>query len=288
MANAAQRRPENVPGDFFVDDSCIDCDACRWIAPQTFTQAGDQSAVHHQPQSPAQRLAALQALVSCPTASIGASAETRVQTKDAVATLPRLIDGNVFHCGFHAESSFGAASWLVTRPQGNVMIDSPRFAMPLVRRIEQLGGIHTLFLTHGDDIADHDKWAAHFGCKRVMHAGDARGLSIDVTLQGRDHLRLADDLLVVGTPGHTRGSACLLAGGKYLFTGDHLAWSARRGHLIGFRDACWYSWREQVESMKALQGLTFEWVLPGHGRMHHAAAPEMAQALSRCVQWMEN
>ncbi len=28
MANVALRLPENVPGDFFVDSTCIDCDAC--------------------------------------------------------------------------------------------------------------------------------------------------------------------------------------------------------------------------------------------------------------------
>ena len=29
MANLALRLPENVPGDFYVDSTCIDCDACR-------------------------------------------------------------------------------------------------------------------------------------------------------------------------------------------------------------------------------------------------------------------
>ncbi len=28
MANRARRLPENVAGDFFVDETCIDCDAC--------------------------------------------------------------------------------------------------------------------------------------------------------------------------------------------------------------------------------------------------------------------
>ena len=30
------RRPENVPGDLFVDHTCIDCDTCRWMAPGVF------------------------------------------------------------------------------------------------------------------------------------------------------------------------------------------------------------------------------------------------------------
>jgi hypothetical protein len=27
------RRAENVPGDLFVDETCINCDTCRWMAP---------------------------------------------------------------------------------------------------------------------------------------------------------------------------------------------------------------------------------------------------------------
>ena len=36
MANPRKRVPENVPGDIFVDSTCIDCDACRQIAPSVF------------------------------------------------------------------------------------------------------------------------------------------------------------------------------------------------------------------------------------------------------------
>jgi ferredoxin len=39
MANAGLRLAENAPGDFFVDSTCIDCDACRQIAPETFAEA---------------------------------------------------------------------------------------------------------------------------------------------------------------------------------------------------------------------------------------------------------
>ncbi|MBE7491252.1 MAG: MBL fold metallo-hydrolase [Planctomycetes bacterium] len=287
MPDLNKRRPENTQGPFYVDATCIDCDACRWIAPASFREVDGQSAVYAQPAGDAAQMAALQALVACPTASIGVTDPAlQARTKDAVASFPRVIAGNVHHCGFHAENSFGAASWFITRPNGNVMVDSPRFAMPLVRRIEQLGGIQTLFLTHVDDIADHEKWARHFHCRRVMHADDARGLNIEHPVHGRAPHRLDDELLVIPTPGHTRGSACLLYADKYLFTGDHLAWSPRRGHLVAFRDACWYSWDELKVSMRALADFRFEWVLPGHGRMHHAPAAEMAAALQRCLDWL--
>lgn len=71
MAHLNQRRPENISGNFYVDRTCIDCDTCRWMAPDVFHQAGDQSAVYHQPANETERLSAMQALLSCPTASIG-------------------------------------------------------------------------------------------------------------------------------------------------------------------------------------------------------------------------
>jgi glyoxylase-like metal-dependent hydrolase (beta-lactamase superfamily II)/ferredoxin len=288
MPDLKKRRAENVEGPFYVDSTCIDCDACRWIAPQSFHDTGDQSAVFHQPRGEAETMAALQALISCPTASIGTTDKAaQARMKQAIDSFPRPIDANVYHCGFHSESSFGAASWLVKRPQGNVLIDSPRFAMPLVKQVEAMGGVSTMFLSHIDDVADHDKWAAHFGCERVMHADDARGLTIERKTKGREPVRLDSELLFIPTPGHTRGSAVLLYKEKYLFTGDHLAWSPRRNHLIAFRGANWYSWPETIASMKALQAYEFEWVLPGHGRMHYAPAREMAASLARCIAWME-
>ncbi len=35
----------------------------------------------------------------------------------------------VFHCGWHSERSFGAASYLLQRPSGNIMVDSPRWEL---------------------------------------------------------------------------------------------------------------------------------------------------------------
>ena len=123
MANNKLRRPENAPGDFYVDSTCIDCDTCRWVARGMFTQAGPMSAVTRQPQSPEERLAAGRALLSCPTASIGLEGEKSIINL-AAQTLPLPIAENVYYCGFDAESSFGAASYFIKREDGNVLIDS--------------------------------------------------------------------------------------------------------------------------------------------------------------------
>ena len=286
MAQAALRLPENVAGDFFVDSSCIDCDACRVIAPTVFHDAGDQSAVFHQPATDEELLAAQRALISCPTASIGD--ERKRNANDAVATLPERIADDVYRCGFTSESSFGALSYYLG--DINVMIDSPRFATPLVKKLASLGGVRRLLLTHQDDVADHEKFHERFGSERVLHRDDVHSRTATVELQpsGIDPIVLEDDLVMIPTPGHTKGHAVFLYREKFLFTGDHLAWSPARQHLYAFRSACWYSWKEQTDSMARLLDYRFEWVLPGHGRPIHFDAGEMHRQLQVCVEWMRN
>lgn len=285
MANAAKRLPHNVPGDFFVDASCIDCDTCRWMAPETFVQRAGQASVHRQPTSPAERLRAEMALLSCPTVSIGTT--SRHDLAPARAGLPDPITDDVLHCGYHAESSFGAASYLVLRPEGNVLVDSPRFAGPLVKQLEVLGGVAWMLLTHKDDVADHRRFAEHFGCRRVLHEDDVgpRTDDVEVRLQGEEPIALEAGLRALPVPGHTRGSVCFLHG-EILFTGDHLAWSARRGRLTAFRTACWYSWSEQTRSMERLAAHRFSCVLPGHGRRARLAPHVMQDAVAALAREM--
>jgi len=288
MAHLNQRRSQNVSGDFYVDSTCIDCDTCRWMAPEVFHQAGEQSAVYHQPASETERLRALQALLACPTASIG-TVEKPKDIKDAQQSFPILVAENVYHCGYHAENSYGAASYLIVRPEGNILVDSPRFTPPLVKRIEEMGGIRYLYLTHRDDVADHQKYAEHFRCKRILHSDDISSGTRDVEMQltGSEVMQLEPDLLIIPVPGHTKGHTVLLYNNKFLFTGDHLAWSDQLNQLIAFRNACWYSWPKLVKSMKKLTNYSFEWVLPGHGRRYHAYSDKMSHQLDQCIAWME-
>jgi glyoxylase-like metal-dependent hydrolase (beta-lactamase superfamily II) len=230
----------------------------------------------------------MMALVACPTGSIKST--TKHDVRLGIDAFPSPIDNNVYFCGFTAESSFGAWSYLIRRPDsagGNVLVDSPRFASHLVKKIEELGGVRTMFLSHRDDIADHAKFAARFGCTRFMHAGDgAQRLGIERVIEGEDPVELDSELVIIPTPGHTRGHMCLLYRNKYLFTGDHLAWSTEEQRLTAFRDACWYSWPEQTRSMSRLLDYRFQWALPGHGRIGHDTADAMHRHLERCVDWM--
>jgi glyoxylase-like metal-dependent hydrolase (beta-lactamase superfamily II)/ferredoxin len=288
MAHLTQRHPENVSGDFYVDTTCIDCDTCRWMTPEVFYRTDEQSAVYHQPENEAERLRAMQALLSCPTASIG-TVEKPKDVKDAQHSFPILVAENVYHCGYHAENSYGAASYLIVRPEGNVLVDSPRFTPPLVKRLEEMGEIRYMYLTHRDDVADHQKYAEHFGCQRILHTDEISSgtRNVEIQLTGLEPVQLEPDLLIIPVPGHTKGHTVLLYKNKFLFTGDHLAWSQSLNHLYAFRNACWYSWPELLKSMRKLANYSFEWVLPGHGRRYHADAETMRQQIQQCIAWME-
>ena len=289
MANIERRLPENVPGDFFVDDTCIDCDTCSQLAPSVFRDHGEQCSVHRQPETEADTRLALMSLVACPTGSIGTINKHDVHI--GIDAFPMLIADNVYFCGFTSESSFGGWSYLIVRAEnegGNVLVDSPRFATHLVKSIERFGGVSRMLLTHRDDIADHEKFSAKFGCERIMHADDgAARIGVERVIEGEDDIVIDDDLLAIPTPGHTRGHMVFLYRNKFLFTGDHLAWSPARKTLTAFPSVAWYSWTRQTESMQKLMSYRFEWVLPGHGDMHQDTAPNMRYHLQSCIEWMK-
>jgi len=287
MADLAKRLAENVTGDFFVDSTCIDCGTCRQVAPATFADGRDASYVHRQPAGEDEAHRARMAVVCCPVAAIGTRARHAFGT--ARAAFPEPIEGNVHYCGWAADSSYGARSYLVVRPRGNILVDSPRYAGPLVERIAALGGVRWMFLTHRDDVADHDKFRKRFGCERILHHADvtAGTREVEVMLQGVEPIEFDDEVLLVPVPGHTRGSVCLLYQGRFLFAGDHLWWDPDRRRVHASRDVCWYDWRKQTESTERLAGFRFEWLLPGHGTRVRLTEAAMADELARCIARMK-
>jgi glyoxylase-like metal-dependent hydrolase (beta-lactamase superfamily II)/ferredoxin len=281
MADPDRRLPENVPGPFFVDSTCIDCDTCRQLAPATFGETGETSFVQLQPRDSGEHRAALRALISCPTASIGVANKEGIST--ALSDFPLPLASNVFYCGFNSRKSFGGNSYFVKHRGGNWLIDSPRFVEHLARRFDALGGIRYLFLTHRDDVADAGKYAARFSAERIIHRFELPAQpDAERVLDGFDPIDLAPGFRAIPTPGHTRGHCALLHEG-FLFSGDHMWWSRARGRLNASRDVCWYSWTEQVRSVALLAGYEFEWVLPGHGERAYFPRGEMGRQMQRLV-----
>jgi glyoxylase-like metal-dependent hydrolase (beta-lactamase superfamily II)/ferredoxin len=267
MARLDLRHPDNAPGDWYVDERCIDCGTCRDLAPALFGMTADQSIVVRQP-APADRAEGRDAWLAaqaCPTQSIGTASHQRRPGR----LYPNEIGAgtDVYDCGYCSPDSFGATAWFARRASGNILVDSPRYTAALVEPIERLDGIDHIVLTHRDDVADAARWADTFGARVWIHEDD-RGAAPFATdlLRGIDETDITPDLVAVPTPGHTRGSVVFALDGHYLFTGDSLAWSHDRRDLTAFRSACWYSWSVQAESLARLADRhRFAWVLPGHG-----------------------
>src|ERR1700719_2460627 len=132
MADIEKAVPENVTGEFFVDTTCINCDTCRQLARATFKDQGNHSFVYDQPQSEEEQRAATRALLCCPTGSIGTTGTNL--SREVMPQLPMELATGVYYCGFNAEESFGANSFFVKHPQGNWLIDSPKFISHLVKQ----------------------------------------------------------------------------------------------------------------------------------------------------------
>ncbi len=77
MADKENKNPENVPGPFYVDDQCIDCDLCRETAPNNFAREEDEgySYVCKQPENDEERDLCIEAMEGCPVEAIGDDGE---------------------------------------------------------------------------------------------------------------------------------------------------------------------------------------------------------------------
>ena len=77
MADKTKKYTDNVPGKFYVDDQCIDCDLCRETAPDHFTrnENGGYSFVSKQPTVPEEEARCKEAMEGCPVEAIGNDGE---------------------------------------------------------------------------------------------------------------------------------------------------------------------------------------------------------------------
>ncbi|HWF60464.1 MAG TPA: MBL fold metallo-hydrolase [Nitrospira sp.] len=284
MADRNKRLDSNVPGNFYVDATCINCDTCRQLAPLSFEEVGDYSAVSRQPDHDLQIHQAYQALLACPVGSIGTEHSDKARLQTAMASFPLRIENGVSYCGFNSEKSFGANSFFIEHQDGNWLIDSPRYIKHLIEAFERRGGIAQIFLTHKDDVADADKYAAHFGAKRIIHQADSDAApTAEWVIGGEETVRVGAEFQIIPVPGHTAGSIVLLYRERFLFTGDHLWWNQHTRSLEAPTRLIWRKWA-LVESIEKLLDYPFEWVLAGHGDRIYFPRSEMQAQLSALVK----
>ena len=72
MADKTSKFEENAKGAFYVDNTCIACDACSVAAPNNFKLLEDEYAyVFKQPDSDEEKEQCIEAMESCPVEAIG-------------------------------------------------------------------------------------------------------------------------------------------------------------------------------------------------------------------------
>ncbi|MCK9315528.1 MAG: ferredoxin [Verrucomicrobia bacterium] len=72
MADRENSFHQNVPGKFFVDSQCIDCDMCSETAPENFARSEKGHAyVCKQPENEEEERLCENAQSSCPVEAIG-------------------------------------------------------------------------------------------------------------------------------------------------------------------------------------------------------------------------
>lgn len=280
-----KRHAGNAPGNWYIDTACSDCTAARTVAPGLIVEKDGQSVFARQPETVEEIRMAWRARLLCPTASVR-SENALVQPPDV---FPEGMTEGIYRLGYNAAHAAGAHSFLIRRGSGSIMVDSPRWTRAVYEKLEEWGGLAHIVLTHRDDVGDAEQYAKHFGARVWIHEWDRAAAKFATDLiRGREPMSIAENLLAIPVPGHTKGSVVFLHDGHCLFTGDSLAWDFEESDLSAWREFCWYSWDEQAKSLGRLAAYDFDWVFAGHGGSHHLPARDMRARLEALVARMKN
>ena len=137
----------------------IGCDTCRELSPKFYklnpegkgaNPFGGKSEVYHLPQSDQDWTDYLKAELSCPVFAIHSGKKPKGALAKAKHDLPTpfLDTKDIFFMGWTDSNTAGCWSYLITRPSGNVMVDVPRYNGALANRLQELGGIKYILMTH--------------------------------------------------------------------------------------------------------------------------------------------
>ncbi|TYK50864.1 MBL fold metallo-hydrolase [Actinomadura decatromicini] len=263
---------------WFVDARCTNCDVARQLAPGLIGQRDGRSVLLRQPRDDEERAALHAAAFACHTRSIHRSARP---LDPALDPFPMRLDDRVYLCGHNSRQTAGANSYLVRRPTGNLLIDTPRWAEPVAARLAELGRVSDVLLTHRDHAAHGRRFADRFGARLWIHEGDLDAApDADQVIRGLEPLEIAEGVIVHPLPGHTEGSVLYVVDDRFCFSGDSFYWSRTTADVEVAETVTWYSIEELAASLtRTVDRLSFEWLLPGHGDRKRLPVGEMRRRL---------
>ncbi|TNE85883.1 MAG: MBL fold metallo-hydrolase [Deltaproteobacteria bacterium] len=308
----------NYAPDLLVE---LDPDGCQELAPDGH-EPGAFTGVRRQPRSAAEYQQARTAAAACGFGAIKLGKPAQKLPSELRGSpwkhFPRELEPGVWMLGQPSTRNYGATAFFLEREGGGVLVDLPKPSKSLFAWLREHGGVSRIFLTHADHAQHHAEFVAAFpGAKRMLgrrdvnkyaHAYadattevelllDSDGGPLDFDGHPLPVERMSEtELVLLPQPGHTPGGFCLLYRGRYLFTGDHLAYSHRLGHPVGARLQCWQDWEVLTSSVDQLAHwahaghLRFAWLLPGHGEearlCEEPDADAVAAQLDAGVAWM--
>ena len=273
----------NFPGPWYVDSTCINCDACRQIAPDTFAEAEDYAYVKAQPQDDEQRKKATQALICCPTGSIGT--EESIDAAAAIQSFPQQLQPNIYYTGFNSPAADGGNSYLITHSDGNWLIDSPRYHRHLKSRFSEMGGIDFNFFTDIEYHQDSQRYHDSFDFQRMVHSADLNALSdADIVTRGDEPQSLIDDFIIIPVPGLPFGNQVLLYKNRMLFSGRHIWWNPYYQQLQCPKYPDKISRTNHQKFLETLIEFPVEGIFPSHAHRVYSAAEEMKELLLTQLQ----
>lgn len=261
-----------------IDRRCTNCDVSRQLAPTLIGEAGGRSVLLRQPRTDAENRALHAAAFACHTRSVRREPGG---LDPALDPFPLALDDRLYLCGHNSPRTAGANSYLLRRPPGNLMIDTPRWSEDLAARCEALGPVTDVLLTHRDHAAHGRRYADRFCARLWIHEADLQASpDADMIIRGTEPTEIADGVIAHPLAGHTRGSVLYLAEDTYCFSGDSIYWSRTTGDIEVFESITWYSVTDLAASLdRVAPRLTFEWLLPGHGGRKRLPARDMARRL---------
>lgn len=91
----SNRLPQNVPGRFYVDDQCLDCDLCRETAPTVFRRDHEMGVayIYRQPESEEELSMTEEAIQGCPCEAIFSDGDQFDWTVPRGTVLPAWLCG---------------------------------------------------------------------------------------------------------------------------------------------------------------------------------------------------
>ena len=179
--------------------------------------------------------------------------------------------------------SMGSNCYILINGTHAAVIDPSASAHGILDFVDKKGAtLDCIILTHGhfDHMFSADTLRELAGIPLMIHEEDAENLKdgdknafktffgrdrtflpAEKTLRNGDKISVGDEVLtVINTPGHTKGSICLMGDG-ILFTGDTLF-----SDNIGRCDLYSGNYREMKESLELLRSLDGRLkIYPGHG-----------------------